>query len=82
MHVALSADIDTVELLDLAIVFGADMEVLRVIGEENTCDTSMMVNYAAYTGDMSIILFLDKPFDEFTIFEAVRGGQLHVVKHI
>lgn len=82
IRAALSADIDIIELLDLAIVFGADMEVLRVIGGECICDTSMMVNYAAYTGNMGVILFLDKPFDEFTIFEAVRGGQLHVVKHM
>lgn len=82
MRVALSAGIDTNELLDVAIVFGASMEVLRKIAEENVCDTSMMVNYAAYTGNMGTILFLDQAFDEFTIFEAVRGGHLNVVQHM
>lgn len=82
IRVALSANIDTIELLDVAIVFGASMSVLRAIAKEHINNTCMTLNYAAFTGNMDIILFLDKPFDARTLFEAVRGGQLRVVRHI
>lgn len=82
VHTAIDADMETIELLDVAIVFGADMAVVQKIGEENTCDTSMMPNYAAFTGNMEMVLYLEEPFDEFSIFEAVRGGQVDMVKHM
>lgn len=82
LDVAMSSGLDTIELLDFAIVFGADMTVLRKIVEESICDTTMIPNYVAFTGNMEMVLFLKAPFDEFSLFEAVRGGQLQVVEHM
>lgn len=79
---AIAAGMDCSDLLDLAIVFGAGMGVVSSIASTRQCDTSMVLHYAAFTGNMEILAFLGEPFDEFCLFEAVRGGQLGVVQHI
>ena len=79
---AIAAGMDCSELLDLAIVFNAGIDVVSKIASTRQCDTSMVLHYAAFTGNMEILTLLDEPLDEFCLFEAVRGGQLSVVQHM
>ena len=82
MEDAIAAGMDCSYMLDLAIVFGAGMDVVSMIASTRQCDASIVLHYAAFTGNMEILALLGKPLDEFCLFEAVRGGQLCVVQHI
>jgi len=79
---AIGAGIETHQLLDLAIVFGAHMGVVRKIGENNVCSTNMMLNFAAFRGDVDMLTYLDEDPDEYTLHEAIRGGKIAAVKHV
>jgi len=79
---AVDSGIETYQLLDLAIVFGADMGVVRKIGEITVCSTHMMPNFAAFRGDIDTLVYLDQDPDEYTLYEAIRGGKIATVRHI
>lgn len=79
---AIAAGMDCSELLDLAVVFGAGMDVVSKISATRECDTSMVLHYAAFTGNIEMLTLLRQPLDEFCLFEAVRGGHRDVVQHI
>lgn len=79
---AIDSGLETYQLLDLAIVFGADMRVVRKIGETTVCSTNIISNFAAFKGDVGTLVYLNEDPDEYTLYEAIRGGKIAAVRHI
>lgn len=78
---AIASHMDCYQLLDVAIVFGADIEVVLHIAETiGCCDTDIVSLYAAFTGNMLAMSFVKVEYDECCLFEAIRGGHRHVVQ--
>lgn len=77
-------------VLDIAIVFNADVSVLRHISKDPAADRSSRVcimNYAAFVGNLDAVALMHPNIDDFGLdeghlFDAVRGGHIDVVKHI
>lgn len=77
-------------VLDIAIVFNADVSVLRHISKDPAADSSSRVcimNYAAFVGNLDAVALMHPNIDDFGLdeghlFDAVRGGHIDVVKHI
>lgn len=87
---AFASGMDKSDVLDIAIVFNADVSVLRYISKDPEADRSSIVcimNYAAFVGNLGAVALLyphveDFGFDENQLFDAVRGGHIDAVKHI
>ncbi|CAM9701205.1 unnamed protein product [Ectocarpus sp. 6 AP-2014] len=78
---AIASHMDCYQLLDVAIVFGADMDVvLRIAETVHCCDTDIVRLYAAFTGNALAMSFVEGYYDECCLFEALRGGQRGVVQ--
>lgn len=73
---AIASGMDCYQLLDVAIVFGAYMDVVLQIAETvGRCDTEIVRLYAAFNGNMLAMSFVQGYYDECCLFEAIRGGQ-------
>jgi len=80
---AVRSGICLLNLFDIAVVFGADRSVLqqlRGMGVRRCHTTSL--HYASYTGNLDAVSVIceDEYCDACDIFEAVRGGNIDVVR--
>lgn len=87
---ALAFGLNKYGLLDLAIVFSADVSVLRALSNDTKTFHSHIagINYAAFMGNLDALEILhsmlgeELGFDTCELFDAVRGGHIEAVKHI
>jgi len=80
---AIENGICTINLFDLAVVFGAGTLVLRQLHDMRVrpCHTTTL-RYAAYTGNLDAVRLIceNEYCDACDIFEAVRGGHIDVLR--
>ena len=74
-------------LFDIAVLLGAKLSVLKGIvacGGGLGFSLSVTMRYAAFCGRVGVIQYIEKDymFDEFDLFEAVRGGHINVIEII
>lgn len=87
MQEAIRSGVETDYLFDMAVLLGAEVQVLEVIACHETTDMlPVTIRYAAFFGRVDVVEYIEKlngyEYDEYDLFEAIRGGHMDVVKRV
>lgn len=87
MQEAIRSGVQTDYLFDMAVLLGAEVQVLEVIaGHETTDMLPVTMRYAAFFGRVDVVEYIENQkgydYDEYDLFEAIRGGHMDVVKRV